>query len=464
MESDHSALEEYTMIILSVPINKLQSSLSQIEKAREHGYKIEYRLDYSKNIQKDLCLLPVIDENTIITIRDMKEGGIYYYPLSDKLELYKRMVEKYNSLVDLEYSNYYNGVESIGDNIILSRHEQRNYSLNDYQRYYKMLEQKKCKFIKIVALLDKYNDILLAQEFLRDINERVLFCGIGALGKLSRYLYRLIGSVGTYIGVEDSLTNASQPALSDFMSTAISVEDRDVLVGGIIGGSQVVHSKGLGYYNSLFMRETINAMYLPFVVEDINDFKKWFTLNNKKMFGISITMPYKSQWAETRIGNYYIPQIDELGNSDVIAMQKAIEKLKIEGNARVLLLGSGDMAELFLQKYNQDFRLTMYARNEERISKLQGKYSFTRRVEDKYDLLVNCTCLGLQGESVLDWLSIPAIKTVIDLPYTEQDTPLIEYCKKRDIPYVSGEQFWEWQAEKQQEQFIAAIEKIENPT
>jgi shikimate 5-dehydrogenase len=45
-------------------------------------------------------------------------------------------------------------------------------------------------------------------------------------------------------------------------------------------------------------------------------------------------------------------------------------------------------------------------------------------------------------------------KAVIDLPYNHADTPLAEYCRKKERKYVSGRDFWQLQAKEQEEFFM----------
>ena len=46
---------------------------------------------------------------------------------------------------------------------------------------------------------------------------------------------------------------------------------------------------------------------------------------------------------------------------------------------------------------------------------------------------------------------------VVDLPYTQKNTLLINRCIENKMDYIDGKYFWKLQAKIQQQKFIAAI-------
>ena len=62
-----------------------------------------------------------------------------------------------------------------------------------------------------------------------------------------------------------------------------------------------------------------------------------------------------------------------------------------------------------------------------------------------------------------DFLKITNLKLpakIIDLPYTDKKTPLIQKCEQKNIPFVDGKMFWKWQAEKQLEMFCNVVQNL----
>ena len=94
---------------------------------------------------------------------------------------------------------------------------------------------------------------------------------------------------------------------------------------------------------------------------------------------------------------------------------------------------------------------------------LTSQYSRTFTHEDSinqkcFDVIINCTPIGMNNEDFLKKTKLLLPKMVIDLPYTEKNTLLINYCIENEIKYVDGEKFWKWQAEIQLEKFINALQ------
>jgi len=65
----------------------------------------------------------------------------------------------------------------------------------------------------------------------------------------------------------------------------------------------------------------------------------------------------------------------------------------------------------------------------------------------------------MKGEDFIQEIGIKNFKKVIDLPYQEKDTELIEFCQQNNLPYIDGKQFWQWQTERQLNKFLTEIKQ-----
>jgi len=454
------------MIILSIPC--LNNDFV-VEKAEEYpDYWKEFRLDYSQNL--DLFPIEIIDDKTIITIRSKTEGGINYFDPRNKVKFYKKMISQKNCLCDLEINEIddHNISTIPAPNLILSYHD---FSENcDSIALKKIVEKSNLyssAYLKIAVNVNKYSDLVRISEVTSLSQRPVIFAGMGKLGKLSRILFRHLGAEATFIGLSDNPTALGQLTTQEAKFYKLRSITKKTKIGGIIGGDQVERSLGLKYYNDLFKQKKLDAAYLPFVTNDFGDLWKWVYKTDINFFGFSITMPFKKMIGKMQnipIANLFLPKSDEMLNTDYTAFQRSTKYLRIKQENEILVFGSGATAEtalLVLENFNN---VILSSRKEfagkELAKKYERKFIQLQYLDDlKIDLIINCTPIGMNGEDFINVTNIKKFKKVIDLPYQIVDTKLIEFCKKNEIPFVDGKQFWQWQAEKQQEEFLKEINK-----
>ncbi len=438
------------MIILSIPY--LSTDFVKKNIPRSGFDLLEFRLDYLKELSafdKDL-----MNRQTIITIRNKKEGGINFFDEAQKLNLYRYAQEK-GCLIDCELSFYKKYKDKLhNENIILSYHD---FSENtDMEAIKKILSYSdKVKYIKLALTVNKWKQLREITNLISDY-KNVIFVSMGITGIVSRLIYKKIGSAATYFGLDKFYTAQGQISLSNLWFDPRKA-NKNTLIGGLLGGKQVYASRGLDFYNKYFKEHKINAIYLPFYAEDVMDFYDWYS--GKKHYGLSVTMPFKEDIAKLFdvSGVYNLLVENKLYNTDEIALRKAALFLNLKKNDSVLIYGSGAMAKLALSLFS-NMKLYIFARNKTKAEELAIKYNATFFKPEKVDLLINCTPSGLKEDFFATSKINTAFSSLIDLPYsTKQDTMLVQYAKKNKIPYVDGNMFWHWQAEGQLNLFLQAI-------
>ena len=289
---------------------------------------------------------------------------------------------------------------------------------------------------------------------------------MGRLGKLSRLLHKHLGASGTFIGLEDHSTAFGQITEAEVDFYHLQAIRANSKIGGIIGGEQVEHSLGLKFYYDYFRKNNLDAFYFPFVVNELPDFRQWLDSCRfkDKFYGFSITMPYKKSFIRKTI-NLYIPNRDFYLNTDQEAFYKALDANFITLKDTILVVGSGAMAKTALSVFKGFQNLTLTCRNISSGQILTEKFNcdflkISQAKNQSFDLLINCTALGMNGEDFIQETGICNFKKVIDLPYHEGDTKLIEFCKNHEIPFIDGKQFWQWQAKRQLEEFMKEIKRM----
>ncbi|MCK5051605.1 MAG: type I 3-dehydroquinate dehydratase [Candidatus Cloacimonetes bacterium] len=455
------------MIILSIPY---LNNNYVIQKAKEYpNYWKEFRLDYSTDFQA--FPLEVIDEKTILTIRSEKEGGKYRIDINDKIKFYKDRISNTNCLCDLE-------INEITDQDIL--HIPKNNLILSYHDFAEEIDFTKLKeivrksnslpsgFLKIAVNISKYSDLIRLSKLIPESNKPVIFAGMGKLGKISRILFRYLDADATFIGLPNNPTAKGQLTTEEAEFFKLNSISQKTQIGGIIGGNQVEYSLGIKYYNDLFTKEKLDALYLPFVTDDVDDMWNWINKANINFYGFSITMPFKKIiGAKKQLSavNLFLPKTSEMLNTDLTAFQKSIEILKIKKAESILIIGSGATAEIALRAFQTFDNITISSRNEFSGNKLakENNKEFTQLKllkNCRYDLIINCTPLGTKNEDIIELLKLKLPKKVIELPYKQKNTLLINRCIENEIDYIDGKRFWILQAKVQQQKFIITIHAL----
>ncbi len=454
------------MLILSIPF--LNKNYVQ-EKADEYpAYWKEYRLDYAE----DLRTFPteIIDDKTILTIRSKDESGIYQFDLAVKIGFYKKMISQKNCLCDLEINeiNNSNISELPSASLILSYHD---FSVEiNYVKLEKIINTSNSiasAYLKIAVNVNRYSDLIKISELISQSNKPVIFAGMGKFGKISRVLYKHLGAESTFIGLSDNPTARGQLTPHEADNFKFNSITNKTKIGGIIGGEQIEHSLGLKYYNDLFKQKKLDAVYLPFVTDNFEDLWNWIHKADLDFYGFSITMPFKKIFGEKKqlpAINLFLPKTGEMLNTDLIAFKQVIDILQIKKPNSILIFGSGATAEIALSAFVAFENVTISSRNETscKILAKNSNREFIRSgslKNEMFNLIINCTPIGMNGEDFMNETGISNFKKVIDLPYHDNETKLIEYCRGNSIPFVDGKKFWQWQAEKQLDEFLKEINK-----
>jgi shikimate dehydrogenase len=449
----------------------------------------EVRLDYSSEPLGFLDRLEYffpIDPITIITIRDISEGGIHPFPSEKKYSLYSKLTAKYNCLVDCEMENYFRHKPVLpNSNLILSLHINRETSelIKSVESAIESANRLSLRYLKIVVPIESYYDLECLRELSRRSRNPLLLCGTGYLGKLSRIFWKLLGSKGTFTGLPGFETSPEQLHPEEYELFGSRQLDENTLIGGIIGGEQVYDSLGLKYYNQRLRHLDDKIVYLPLPVRNSQDFLQWLQKMNKmiRFYGFSVTMPCKTDLPKLfnvpdkpinlisvktdRKEQLPLNSPELFQNTDREAFQKALSSLEIDKHSSILVWGSGASAQCFIEEFSYLKRIQISGRNVGALKIIAEKYrvEFLTLSDIKgkfFDLIINCTPLGMKNEDLFKVTGLSLPGKLIDLPYCEGSTKAIEKCAAQGIPFIDGKSFWHFQSKKQEEMFQANISKL----
>lgn len=235
---------------------------------------------------------------------------------------------------------------------------------------------------------------------------------------------------------------------------------------GIIG-YPLHQSASPAFFNKKFADESIDAQYLPFEIENIEELPR-ILAQHPTLCGFNVTIPYKLQ-----VMNYLEDMSDEAKgimavnvvkvtrdsdgtphlhgyNSDVIGFTRSVEPLTKGRHNKALILGTGGVSKAVaysLQSLGIEYLL---------VSRKSGNGAIaydeiTPEIMHSHTLLVNCTPLGMVGHGVDKCPDIPySLLTpqhlLYDVVYNPEETLFLRKGAEQGAETKSGYEMWYLQA------------------
>lgn len=232
---------------------------------------------------------------------------------------------------------------------------------------------------------------------------------------------------------------------------------------GIIG-KPVNHSFSPQMQTQAFQTLGINAVYLPFPMEEesLPQLPQAFEITGVK--GFNVTVPYKEK---------IIPYLDEVDadarllgsvntvvrtakgwvgySTDGIGFVRSLQEKGVElSNTKILLVGAGGSAKsitiaLCRAGISELHILNRTVANAEKLLSITNQItpnlitSINAEAQEEYDILINCTSIGMKEPiSPVDDAYIKQSKFVVDIIYNPAKTVLLEKAESYGIPYANG--------------------------
>lgn len=233
--------------------------------------------------------------------------------------------------------------------------------------------------------------------------------------------------------------------------------DQHTDIYGVIG-YPLGHSLSPTMHNAAFSAKGLNAAYLAFESESIED-----ALQGMRALGIngvSVTIPHKSSVIPL------LDQVDDLAerigavntivneqgrlvgyNTDALGALKALEEKTEVFGKTCLILGAGGAARAIgyiLKEHGVDLTLAnrSHGRGEELADSLECAFIPLERVTDvQVDLLIQTTSVGMyphDKESIVSSDALNPGMVVMDIVYNPIETKLLSIAKGRGCVTVNG--------------------------
>jgi len=427
---------------------------------------VELRLDWLKNDKERHAFLnwlrsrPIGKTQLIATCRRRVGGGEFTGDAGAELFWLMKAKEAGCSWCDLEVETLrelpgktVRGY-AIPEKVLLSMHDFRK--TPKFPRGLAVPARGGANAIKVAAMARSLSDSARTLRLARQSRD-VVAVAMGEIGLPARVLALREGSALAYAPVA-SATAPGQIPLRDLKHLYSAHElTRATRVFGVIG-DPVGHSLSPLLHNTGYIAAKKDAVFLPFLVEDLKDFLK--ALPEFGVRGFAVTLPHKQKifaclddvepLAE-KIGAVNTVTVGTNGklygkNTDYLGVLHSLEKKLHLRGSRVVIYGAGGSARAaaFAVKL-AGAQVFICARRREAaraLAKAVDGEAIQRSAlrTQKFDALLNATPIGMHPHEKVSPLAKSELNCslVMDLIYRPMRTKLLSLAASRRIACVSG--------------------------
>ena len=450
-------------VCLTLTASTLEEDSLLAKKYAPYVDLFELRADYL-NVEEyefisdfpSLCPKPCI-----LTIRREEDGGRFPGDEFDRIMLFTQMVDfDYVDLeADLDARSLLRLADMAETRIIRSAHYFEPTSADVILRMDEMARSP-YEIPKVAFMPENAGEMRKLFELAKTLppKDRII-CAMGNVGFPSRVLADRLGSFLTFtspkelIGHTGSIGHIDPETLLDVYDFK-NVNSNTALCG--VTGWPLNVTSSPEVHRSFYQAENRNAVMLPVPAENIKEALNF--AEALKFKGLAVTIPHK----ETLLN--YLDETDEavkeigaantvvfkdgkrIGhNTDWIGFTKALKHFlktdSVQGK-RVAVLGSGGAAKAIAYALHKEkTNATIFARNIAKAKAIADKYGFASAQLNELtsdfrpDIIVQCTSVGLQGQSATENDPIPQYEftgseALYDIIYKPEITPLMARAQK----------------------------------
>ncbi|XP_057960560.1 bifunctional 3-dehydroquinate dehydratase/shikimate dehydrogenase, chloroplastic-like [Malania oleifera] len=461
--------------------------LIEMRKAKEIGADlVEIRLDCLRTFSPPQDLQILIKQSplpTLITYRPVWEGGQYEGDETKRQDALRLAMQLGANYIDVElevaheFNNSIHGKKPENFKVIVSSHNFQNTpSMETVGNLVARIQATGADIVKIATTALDITDV--ARIFQITVHSQIPIIGIvmGERGLISRLLSPKFGGYLTYGALETvGISAPGQPTAKDLLDLYnFRLIRPDTKVYGIIG-KPVGHSKSPLLFNAAFKSVGLNAVYVHFLVDDVEKFFKTYSSPDFAA-GCSCTIPHKE--AALKCMDEIDPIAKKIGainnivrrpdgtltafNTDYIGAISAIEDglrelnganpafgSPLAGKLFVVLGAGGAGKSLAYGAKQKGARVIVanrtYERAKELADKVDGQAMTLSEVENFHPeegmVLANTTSVGMKPKIDETPISKHALKhycLVFDAIYTPKDTRLLREAKEFGCLVVYG--------------------------
>jgi 3-dehydroquinate dehydratase/shikimate dehydrogenase len=442
-------------IVVSVCAKTADELIRQIKQAEEFADVIEVRFDCldQLEIQKALEEFPSANPSKplLATFRPFEQGGSREISESERREFWQN-AERFDWIdIEPDLPKPPEPVWSHGKKIC--SHHDFNGIPEDLDEIYNDLRRMHGDIIKIAAQTDDISDGLPLWKLLKKTDKPLIPIAMGEAGKWTRILGLAHGAPMTYAALETGKEVAPGQISAEDLRDVYRVKElnEQTEIYGVIG-DPVKFSLSPYMQNAVFKAAGLNAVFIPFEVEDLESFiTRFLPESGLNIRGLSVTIPHKQAIMK------YLDKIDETArkigavntvkivdgklhgyNTDapgfISPLKKALGKLS---GKRAAILGAGGAARAVIYALQQEgVKVTVFARDTAKAKPLAEEFKVDLKNLQSaeftgFDIVINATPLGMKGQ-------LRDVKAAYDLIYTPDVTPFIQEARTAGVPIVIG--------------------------
>lgn len=480
------AVNPSTRICISICADNLDELLQRINRAPMTADMVEIRLDCfdvatlqdvvakfeSGAIRSSLSL--------IFTLRPMDQGGMRDLQFGERIEFWRSHLcplqqDRFN-YVDLEYdvarylSSFTPDIGSVDwDRVICSHHDFRVEPEN-LSEIWELLADTRAGVLKIAVVASDVSDCVPILKFLdrsRNEQRKAIAIAMGDAGITTRILGPARGSFLTYASPDSDHATASGQLDANTLEKIYRVRNitDETIITGLMG-RPVSHSVSPHMHNAAFAASDLDAVYIPFDVQDPSRFLARMVHPRTRQIawnlrGLSVTAPHKI--AVMKHLDRVDPAAKEIGsvntivvkgealfgyNTDVAAAISLLRRyLDFEGE-NVAIIGLGGAARALLWGLRAEgASVTVFARDVERASTTAQEFGAAcRSIDganfDGFHAVVHATPIGTRGQSegatLVTETQLRGAQVAFDLVYNPIETRFLSEARKAGCETIGG--------------------------
>ncbi len=402
----------------------------------------------------------------VVTIRHASEGGEWRGGEEERAALYRQAGVAGAAYLDLELAHFtalrQHGLEVLpaGTQLILSYHDFEGMG-EDLDDRVREMRRHGAAVAKIAVRAGDGADLAVIADLYRDHGPGgpLVAIAMGEHGIASRLLAGVWGGHFAFARLADDQGSApGQPTVEELIDLyRVRSQSEHTKVYGVIG-SPVAHSLSPLIHNTAFIHHHLDAVYVPFRVENAPAFWRAF---GARVAGLSITIPHKSalltlmhgvEAQAARIGAmntvYRDKDLHAVGaNTDALAVVRCLEgEIASLSGRTVLVLGAGGVSRaIAVAVAERGASVVIANRTLDRAQELASEIganalTYPEAQKIAYDVLVNGTAVGMgQGdESPWPAASHRRDSVVFDSVYYPLETRLLKDAQLVGARTVSG--------------------------
>lgn len=431
----------------------------------------ELRLDcldpaVSSEAEKAVHFPSTVDKPVILCCRRKSDGGKYFLDENVRINLLKKVSAGNYSFVDIEKdfrdSEFIGSLRKRNIRIIRSYHNMESLPDNLNDIFADLCSEgdipKLSVMIKSISDLEK---LFRMKETFNNVREKIIV-GMGEYGVPSRILYRLTDSFLMYCSPDEVAPGMLDAVKMKELYRADRITGNTALFGLI--GNPAIHSKSPEIHNRGFISNNLNAVYVPFTVDNVDDFFRFASYLNIR--GFSVTAPFKQDvikhldWASgecfsTGACNTVIKEDNKWKgyNTDYIACRSLFD------GSKAIVLGAGGAAKAVVRSLvSKGFDVTVFnrtAKKAEFLAKESGcgydRMENLREYSGKADTFIKAVSTADDVACDYDFCGN---ETVCDLFYKPVMTPFLQRAEKAGCNIITGTDFLLSQGKVQFELFV----------